>query len=187
MADFSLIARPLLGGYSRRFGETALRERTDLAIVSIATPLGEDTTLATAIKTAWSCTMPTPTSSATGDGKRLISTTADQMLAIFEHPRPDAAQVVKNDLNGTCYTTDQTDIWVVLELSGSGALKALERLCPVDLHPNTFAVGDTARTVMEHMGALVCRTDDNTYLLMSASSSAKSFLHAVETSLVYVS
>jgi sarcosine oxidase subunit gamma len=40
---------------------------------------------------------------------------------------------------------------------------------------------------MEHMGAIVARTGDETYLLLSASSSAKSFAHAVEVSAKNVS
>jgi sarcosine oxidase subunit gamma len=36
---------------------------------------------------------------------------------------------------------------------------------------------------MEHLGVLILRSGDDEYLLLSASSSARSFLHAVETSL----
>ena len=43
-----------------------------------------------------------------------------------------------------------------------------------------------ARTVMEHLGVLILRTGEDDYLLLSASSSAKSFLHAVEVSLTNV-
>ncbi|MYA88775.1 MAG: sarcosine oxidase subunit gamma, partial [Boseongicola sp. SB0662_bin_57] len=41
-------------------------------------------------------------------------------------------------------------------------------------------------TVMEHMGAMAIRTGDDAFLLLSAGSSAESFLHAVETSYRYV-
>ena len=49
-----------------------------------------------------------------------------------------------------------------------------------------FGDGRVARTVMEHLGVIIHRESDGTYLLMSASSSAESFLHAVETSIKYV-
>ena len=44
-----------------------------------------------------------------------------------------------------------------------------------------------ARTSMEHLDTLIIRTAENSYHLMSASSSAGSFLHAVETSIKNVS
>ena len=34
---------------------------------------------------------------------------------------------------GAGYTTDHTDSWVVLEVSGKATLSALERLCPLNL------------------------------------------------------
>ncbi|MBT8415130.1 MAG: hypothetical protein KJO30_12445, partial [Boseongicola sp.] len=53
---------------------------------------------------------------------------------------------------------------------------------PLDLDPDTFPTGSAARTVMEHLGAMIVRVDDTRFWLMSARSSAMSFLHAVETS-----
>ena len=40
---------------------------------------------------------------------------------------------------------------------------------------------------MEHLGTIIIRTEQDTFLLLSASSSAGSFLHAVETSIRNVS
>ena len=39
---------------------------------------------------------------------------------------------------------------------------------------------------MEHMGAIIHREGTDRFLLLSASSSARSFLHAVEASLEHV-
>ena len=107
------------------------------------------------------------------------------MLA-FPHATPDANASVQAKLNGTGYTTDQTDNWVILEVSGKATLSALERLCPLNLDLDAFPVGASGRTVMEHMGALIVRTGEDSFLLMSASSSAKSFAHAVELSFEWV-
>ena len=91
---------------------------------------------------------------------------------------------MQGKLDGKGYTTDQTDAWVVLEISGPDTMAAMERLCPLDLA--SFETGTSGRTVMEHMGAFVVKIEDNRFWLMSASSSAASFLHAVETSYHYV-
>ncbi|MGI9389115.1 MAG: sarcosine oxidase subunit gamma [Boseongicola sp.] len=182
MADNSLIAAPLLGGADLSFGDSKVVERDDLALVSIATPQGGDDALAEALKSGWSLDTPSPTLSTTSGNIRAIRTSSDQMMLVFPHATPDANEHVQGKLDGAGYTTDQTDAWVILEVAGPNAIAALERLCPLDLHDNAFPVGATGRTVMEHMGTLIVRTGNECYLLMSASSSAKSFLHAVETS-----
>jgi len=183
---FTLEAAPLLGGVDLTVGSIRIRERDDLAIVSVATPQGGDAALASAIQSGWGLDAPSPTQSTVSGDVRAVSTSPDQMLLIFPHAGSDAERLVMSKLSGAGYTTDQTDNWVVLELSGSGVLDALERLSPVDLSPLAFPENASARTVMEHMGALVIRTSADTFLLMSASSSASSFLHAVELSAKYV-
>jgi aspartate aminotransferase-like enzyme len=59
-------------------------------------------------------------------------------------------------------------------------LAALEQLCPLDLSQDVFPAGAFTRTVMENMGAIILRTGDETFRLMSGSSSADSFLEVVE-------
>ena len=188
MPDTSLSPAPRLGGYDKRFDGVTLRERTGLAIVSAATPLGADVAVAKAVKSAWGAEMPASGASVLSeDGKtRLVWTGPDQIFALFDHAAPDAERVVNAALGGAAYTTDQTDVWAALEIDGLRSRAALERLCPLDLHPDAFAEGAAARTVMEHMGAMIVRTGEDRFLLLSASSSAGSFLHAVETSITNV-
>ena len=185
MAEFILTAEPVLGGYRHRTADTVLEEVTGLAIVSIAVPLGGEPALAQAMRAAHGAGVPTPgrtTLSADG-GTRFLGIGPDQLFALFDHAGADAAEVVATALNGSGYITLQSDNWVGLRISGPLTLAALERICPLDLHPSVFAVGSVARTVMEHMGAIILREADDRFLLLSASSSAMSFAHAVETSI----
>ncbi|MEX0285731.1 MAG: sarcosine oxidase subunit gamma [Paracoccaceae bacterium] len=179
MAEIRLTAAPILGA-DLSIGENTIRERDNLAIVSVATPLGEEQALTDALKDGWGLTTPVATMSETAGEVRAIRTTPDQILMLFPHAAPDANAVVQSKLSGAGYTTDQTDVWIVLELSGPDTLPALERLCPLDVHG--MSDGASARTVMEHMGALILRLGPDRFWLLSASSSARSFLHAVETS-----
>ena len=181
---FTLDAAPVLGGVDKTIGENRIAERHDLALVSIACPLGGDAGLEEALKSGWGLDAPSPTQSVTNGDTTLVKTAPDQMLMLFPHATPDANSHVQSKLNNAGYTTDQTHAWVVLELSGPETLAALERLCPLDLA--TFPTGGAGRTVMEHISGVVLRLGDDRFLLMSASSSAGSFLHAVETSYVYV-
>lgn len=179
MADIKLTAKPVLG-VDLQIGANRITDRSDLALVSVATPLGGDAALAKALQGGWGLESPTHTHASTAGDLRAIQTTADQMLLVFPHPTPDANAVVQAKLAGTGYTTDQTDNWVMLEISGPDTGAALERLCPLDAA--TMPVGASARTVMEHLGVLMVKLEADRYWLLSASSSAGSFLHAVQTS-----
>ncbi|MEQ8257531.1 MULTISPECIES: sarcosine oxidase subunit gamma [Roseovarius] len=187
MADFTLIAEPPLKGVDHNFGDTRLYAPDDLAIVSIALPLGAEDATLQAVKSGFGADLPAPGQSVMGnDDTRLVRLGPDQAFAIFTRATPDAEPHVQSLLKGAAYTTDQTDVWTGLMLDGPLARTALERICPIDLHPDAFAEGAAARTVMEHLGVLIIRTGPDAFLLLSASSSAGSFLHAVETSLVNV-
>jgi sarcosine oxidase subunit gamma len=181
---FFLTARAPLGGADLSLGENRIVERDDLALVSIATPLGGEAALAKAMQAGWGLTLPEPTLSTTSGEVRALRTAPDQMLLILPQNTADAERRVQARLEGAGYTTDQTDVWVVLEISGPQTLAALERLCPLDTA--RMAEGGFARTVMEHMGAMILRLGPKRFLLLSASSSAASFGHAVQTSYRYV-
>lgn len=184
MAEITLTAAPLLGGLDLTIGGTRLRERDDLALVSVAIPRGEEDAVEAGLE-AFGLAMPASTRAALDGDRAAVSMTPDQVMVIFPHPTPDAVAVVRREV-AAGYFTDQTDAWVVLELSGPLSQPALERLSMVDLSPEAFPVGASARTTFEHMGALVIRTETGV-LLASASSSAKSFSHAIEISLRNVS
>jgi len=185
--DFTLTAAPPLAGYDQSFGDIRLSAPADLAIVSIALPLGGEDAAKKAIKSAFGKALPEVGLSVVAKDTRLMRLGADQVFAVFVCATPDAEPQVAARLDGAAYTTDQTDGWCALQIEGPDARRALERICPIDLHPDAFKVDAIARTVMEHMGALIARTGEDTYLLLSASSSAKSFLHAVEVSAKNVS
>jgi sarcosine oxidase subunit gamma len=186
--DLTLTSAPPLAGYDANFGDLHLTAPADLAIVSLALPLGGEDAARKAIKSAYGIELPAPGKSALSkDGARLVRLGLDMAFVIFTHATPDAEPVVAGKLKGKLYTTDQTDVWTGLSLSGPRARAALERICPIDLHADAFAEGDAARTVMEHLGALIIRTGPDAFLLLSASSSAGSFLHAIETSIDNIS
>lgn len=185
MPSLQLKAEPLLGGFQVTFDDTTLAEVDNISIVSIAIPLDGRDVLASAIERAFGADIPAPgESTLSKDGRtRFLWTMQDQIFALFEEENPHAANDVAKKLNGAGYVTLQSDNWVALRLAGNKACDALERICPLDLHPSAFPEGRAARTVMDHMGTLVLREGSDTFLLLSASSSARSFLHTVETSL----
>lgn len=189
MADYKLYGTSALGGYNADFEGATLKEVTGLGIVSVSVPLHGKPALTAAVKSAYGCALPKPALSVLSKDKsaRLVSTQPDQFFILFDHAKPDAANHVAGLLGDAGYYTDQSDNWLTLALSGRLARSALERICPVDLGPEIFNVNASARTVMHHLGTLILRTGEDDYLLLSARSSALSFLHVVKTSVENVS
>ena len=188
MPDMTLKAKSALGGYDKTTGAIRLSEVPDLAIVSLAVPQGDETAGSEALKAAYGASAPGVGRYATSsDGKtRILGTAPDQMFVLIEHGGHDARELVHGATKGVFYSTEQSDVWCALEISGDGVREILARLCALDLHPDVFPPNGAERTVMEHMGAMIMRIGDEKFWLMSARSSAKSFLHAVETSIDYV-
>lgn len=189
MPDIQLRPEPFLDGFQATIGGTDLTEVTDLAIVSIAVPLGGEAAFDAALDKVFGIERPAPGQSVlAADGQsRFFWTSPDQLFLLTVEMSPWAADDVRKKLGDTAYVTLQSDNWVALRLSGGKARDALERICPLDLHSTAFAEGQVSRTLMEHMGAFILREAPDSFLLLSASSSAQSFLHAVETSLHNVS
>ena len=187
MAEYTLISAPPLAGTDVTIGSMRLSAPADLAIVAIALPLGGEKSALAAIKKGYGVDLPDPGKSVVAGDATLVRLAADQAFVLFTRATPDAEAAVAEKIGDAAYLTDQTDAWCTLDLSGHDSRAALERICPVDLHPHSFAVDDAARTTMEHMGSLIIRQDEDSYRLLSMSSSANSFLHAVEASMKNVS
>ena len=188
MSEYTLTAQPALGGYQETFDGVSLQELTELAIISIAVPNGGADAVSKALSDTYGASLPKAgETSRSEDGQtRFLGMARDQMFAIFNHPEPNALNIVAGKLKDVSYLTSQSDNWVGLRLSGPNSRDVLERICPRDLEPSQFAEGKVARTAMEHMGVIILPGGKDAFLLITASSSAASFLHAVETSIHYV-
>ena len=182
MANIKLTAAPLSGGGDIDIAGNRIIIRDDLALVSVATPLGGEDALKKTLTAEFGLKVPAATLSSTAKGMRAVSMAPDAMLLIFAHATPDAEMHVRAKLGGAGYTTDQTDSMLAIEVSGPATMAAMERICPLDLQHGSFGKNASGRTVMEHMAATIIALGDAHFLLLTASSSAKSFLHALEKS-----
>ncbi len=189
MANYTLIAQAPLEGYRKTFANTELSEVTDLAIVSLAIPQNGDSTFGDALFAAYSCEIPAAGRSSLSPSTeaRLLWMQQDQYFLLTEYTEYSVVESVSEKLEGTAYLSDQSDSWVILRLSGPQSMTALERTCPIDLHPQAFPSNAVSRIIMEHMSAVIINEGEDSYLLMGLRSSAKSFLHAIETSIENIS
>ncbi len=103
---------------------------------------------------------PAPTESSLAGDVRVLWFGRDAALVIGARVEIDGALCV-----------DQSDAWVALELSG-GVRDVLARLCPLDLREGSFAVGATARTLLNHVGVSLTRTSGEEWLLLVPRSCA---------------
>ena len=155
----------------------SLTEIVPEQVTSVAPYAGQESAASEALTALIGAGIPAPNRSTGREGARVVWTGAGQAMVIGPVVDPSLAQHAA--------LTDQSDAWVVLEVSGPDCRLALERICPIDLHPDAFAVNAVARTVMEHMSAIIWRKGENEFRLCSARSSAGSFVHAVENSIAW--
>ena len=191
-----LTAQSPLGGYKMIVNGTSLIEITDLSMVSVAPLAGSQAAFQTAIarlfKTGKSDgPKPGATIALDRSGKQrcvLMPSAQNQWFLCFDddgtNPIDSAKALLGKTLSKQMAMTDQSDSWVVLALSGPQSRQTLARICPIDCGASAMPVGTTARTSMEHLGAIITRRPDegdrqHCFWLLSARSSAASFLHAI--------
>ncbi|WP_349768690.1 sarcosine oxidase subunit gamma [Rhodobacter sp. NTK016B] len=111
---------------------------------------------------------PAPGCVVDGPGARLVWTGREQAFWMGS---------AAPDLTGLAATTDQSDGWAWLTVSGPDAVSVLARLCPLDLRAQSFAVGSAARSMLAHMQAIMIRTGEDSFELGVFRSMAESLLH----------
>ena len=183
----ALQATTPLDGRSVTIGKTALWVLADRPLYSLSIPLGGDSDFEAALATHFGLSRPKAGQFIEAGGYRLCGLAQDQFFMMALDPQAANESALKTKLGDAAYVTDQSDSWVTLQLNGELAFSAMERICPINLSPETFPSGSLARTSMEHLSAIIMAEDDGGFTLISPISSAESFWHAVECSLVNVS
>ena len=190
---------------------TSLIEVTGLSMVSIAPLVGSQAALQTAMAKLFKTGRTSETSKTDKTGKNdrpkpnatvaldrsgkprciLMPSAQNQWFLCFDDDGTDPIDAAKallgQRLSKQMAMTDQSDSWVILALSGLHSRQTLARICPIDCSASAMPIGTTARTSMEHLGAIITRRPDEgdhqpCFWLLSARSSAASFLHAITKS-----
>lgn len=82
----------------------------------------------------------------------------------------DSARRAINAAGGALF--DVSSSYVAWRVAGAAAAQALNRACPLDLHPRAFRTGQCAQSVLGHINALVHKPDDGAFIVMVARSFA---------------
>lgn len=185
MADFALAPHSALGslGLPRRIGRLSdaagviLRERSDIGFLNITAERGEAAAVLTRLGEALGLEIPTDFRRV-GDGVSAIG--PGRWLLDGAFGAAGQEQVLRNLLAGIASVVDESDGWVVLDLSGPRVTDALAKLLPIDLHPKSFRAGDVALTVAEHINARLWRlSEPNSYRLAAPRSYAESLFRSL--------
>lgn len=152
-------------------------------ITSLMPYMGQEKQASEVLKQAHGCRFPAPgraTGRAIGRATGRAGCRAlwsGQGQALLLGPVPARA------LAKTCAMTDQSDAWAVMQLAGAEARAVLARLCPLDLRPQIFKRGHTARSLLGRMNVSITRTGADTYLLMLARSMVASAVREISGSM----
>ena len=192
MAESTLRAIPVLDGVDISTGVTRLTAAAEPDIVSIAARVdpadGTLDALQRRLRDAFGFSLPgVGAVHRNGDGLALLGLQRDQWFLVNERRSKDPVGTVRSRLGDIGCLTDQSDSWAILDLAGPLSQAALERICTLDLAPESFGSEQVARTAMEHLSVIIERPATEQFRLYSPRSSAQSFLHAVSVSLHNVS
>ena len=88
------------------------------------------------------------------------------------------AEELRTAFGDAASVTEQTDAWVIFDMSAPDLAPLLERLCNVDFR--SADDGYATRTVMEHLGVYLVRMARGSARVYGPRSSAKSLLHGLE-------
>lgn len=163
-------------GRSSGLAGVSVRERTGIAVASIAARKGQAAALTTKIKDRTGLNLPaTPRMVAAGH-LSFAWTAPGQWFAMADGEDGAAfAAELAQDLSGLASVTDQTDGRVVLRVSGANVRDALAKGCMLDLHPAVFKVGDTAGTPVALLAVQITRLPDEAGVAVFELAAMRSF------------
>ena len=158
-------------------GNLRLVERADLALSTLAVPIGTDRPRPLGLD------LPEPGGwSEQGETAAFWVGAEQWMMARSGGADACLADAVKRDCPD-CTVTDQTDGWIVVEIVSSedpvAIEEALERL--VNLDPVNLRPGSAVRTELDHMAVVVIRPAEQRLMVLGMRSFAQSLWHALTT------
>ena len=184
VSDYELLPESPLGGVEIEMDGFNITEVTDKSLVMVALPREKFSEVESSMDK--SCGLKLPEMERSSESKdssiTLWRLQKNQVLAYFTYEGSDAEAHLSSRLSAPAYYTDQSDTWAMIRVSGHRSRDVLERICPIDISPEAFPVGGVSRTIMEHIGTIIFRDGDDSYVLLTMRSFGRSMLHAIEVS-----
>ena len=166
---------PLAHVPKRKIGSVTLAEVDLGSLTSVAPFNGEVGAVSKALKADYGVAFPAPGRSNQSAAAQVIW--FGQGMALLVGPDPTDKLAIH------AATTDQSDAWVSVRLSGDAVQDVLARLTPTDLRMMHFPEGHTARTLLGHMAASITRVGPDAFLILVYRSMADTLLEELETAM----
>ena len=180
MRDFA--AKAAIGGTEPKrdtIGTLTFQERDDVALTSVAARLGQEGALKSTLQSLCGVAVPEPGRSETGEAGSLHWLGPDQYLYEEAYTTPLATvRRLASDLKGIASVTDQSDVFVRIDITGKGAVDLLQRLTVLDVE--VMQAGAFNRTAIHHVGCLLrCNEAGTEFSVYVPRSYAISVHHAL--------
>jgi sarcosine oxidase subunit gamma len=184
VSDYELVVESALDGAEHEFEGVTVSEVIGKSLVMVALPRPKFKEIESSMTKSCGLVLPEMEHSTQSNDSSITlwRLQKNQVLAYFSYEGNDAEVNIANRLNAPAYYTDQSDTWAMIRVSGPRSRDVLERICPIDISKNVFSVGNVSRTIMEHIGTIIYRDDDDSYVLLTMRSFGVSMLHAIEVS-----
>ncbi len=164
-----------------RIGGFQIEEMANIALTSVAARQGQEAPCADALHAFLGAKAPDIAWAVFADPVSAFWMATDQwmLFAPFE-THEDLAKMAKDKLGKTASVTEQTDAWVIFDVTGDAVSDLFERLCPAPVRQ--MRKGCTQRTTIEHLGCFVlCRDPGHRITVFGPRSAAGSLHHALVT------
>ena len=153
-----------------------IAEMTGIAIASIAARKGQAEELSAKVQSLLGLSLPSGPKRVASADVSIVWSAPGQWLVLFASGGRQRVSELAVALQGLASTTDQSDSRAMLEISGPRVRDVLAKGVMVDLHPKVFGPGDTAVTLVAHVGAqITCIDAAPVYQLMVPRSFCLSF------------
>ncbi|MCS5590937.1 MAG: hypothetical protein NZ775_00215 [Gammaproteobacteria bacterium] len=185
MSDYTIVKESPLGGVEHEFDGVTVSEVVDQSLVMVAMPNGKADEIEAAMSKSCGLSVPAmgQSTQSSDSSVTLWRLQKSQVLAYYAYEGDDAEANIAARFNApSAYYTDQSDTWAMIRVSGERSRDVLERICPIDLDPSVFTLGSVSRTIMEHIGTIIYRDGDDSYVLLTMRSFGRSMSHAIEVS-----
>ena len=141
--------------------------------------LRADNSASKSVTSVTGCTFPPAANKLSTAGDRhVVWLGPDEFLVLCEAGKDEElASTLDSTLNDQhCAVTNITDALAAFNLKGTAVRQVLAKGCAIDLHPNSFKVGDAAQTLLSHAAVTLLAVSNNELIIICRTSYA-SFLH----------
>ena len=132
-----------------------IRIRDDLQIVSVSAMRECKSAVAERARSRYRLTLRDGPFCDLGEGVDALGIGRRRWMFIRYHPDETFVGDVTTAFDGLAAVCDQSDAYVIFELTGKCVRPALAKGVPVDLHPKSFTSGDIAVTNVAHINVVL--------------------------------